>query len=142
MAYGHLFGKSWLLKCTIWWISEQILFRVRFGKKGDLWFESENEKWFFTSFFFGRRARVHFLKRAILGLFLYFRLFNTVVSEQMFNINFADDWIQTVDLWYRKRLLYQLSHNHCQSSFFCVNIGWHFVAHFGCLGMTRDFILQ
>ena len=33
----------------------------------------------------------------------------------MFNINFADDWIRTVDLWCRKRPLYQLSHNHCPS---------------------------
>ena len=30
----------------------------------------------------------------------------------MFNINFADDWIRTADLWNRKRPLYQLSHNH------------------------------
>ena len=30
----------------------------------------------------------------------------------MFNINFADDWIQTADLWNRKQPLYQLSHNH------------------------------
>ena len=39
----------------------------------------------------------------------------TVDSKQMFNINiiFADDWIRTADLWYRKRPLYQLSHNHC-----------------------------
>ena len=29
----------------------------------------------------------------------------------MFNINFADDWSQTVDLWYCKQPLYQLSHN-------------------------------
>ena len=31
----------------------------------------------------------------------------------MFNINFADDWIRTADLWYLKRPLYQLSLNHC-----------------------------
>ena len=31
----------------------------------------------------------------------------------MFNINFANDWIRTADLWCRKRPLYQLSHNHC-----------------------------
>ena len=31
----------------------------------------------------------------------------------MFNINFANDWIQTADLWYWKQPLYQLSHNHC-----------------------------
>ena len=30
----------------------------------------------------------------------------------MFNINFANDWSRTADLWYRKRPLYQLSHNH------------------------------
>ena len=29
----------------------------------------------------------------------------------MFNINFADDWIRTTDLWNWKRLLYQLSHD-------------------------------
>ena len=31
----------------------------------------------------------------------------------MLNINFADDWIQTTDLWYPKQKLCQLSHNHC-----------------------------
>ena len=45
-------------------------------------------------------------------LFLNFRLFKTVDSKQMFNINFADDWIRSADLWYRKRPLYQLSQNH------------------------------
>ena len=29
----------------------------------------------------------------------------------MYNINFADDWILTSDLWYYKQQLYQLSHN-------------------------------
>ena len=43
-------------------------------------------------------------------LFLYFRLFDTVDSKQMFNIKFPDDWIRTKDLWYWKRLLYQLSY--------------------------------
>ena len=28
------------------------------------------------------------------------------------NIQFADDWIRTADLWCQKRLFYQLSHNH------------------------------
>ena len=46
-------------------------------------------------------------------LFLYFRLFNTQLTVNKCSINFADDWIQTADLWYRKRPLYQLSHNHC-----------------------------
>ena len=49
-------------------------------------------------------------------LFLYFRLFNTVGSEQ-FNINFANDGIRTSDPWCRKRLLCQLSHNHCPKAF-------------------------
>ena len=31
----------------------------------------------------------------------------------MFNINFANDWIRSMDLWCRKWPLYQLSHNHC-----------------------------
>ena len=46
-------------------------------------------------------------------LFIYFRLFNTVDSEQMFNINIADNWIWTTDFWYRKRPLYQRSQNDC-----------------------------
>ena len=29
------------------------------------------------------------------------------------DIKFADDWIRTADLWHWKRLLCQLSHNHC-----------------------------
>ena len=50
---------------------------------------------------------IFFKKWAIPGLFF---LFNTVDSKQ---INFANGWIQTADLWYRKQLLYQPSHNHC-----------------------------
>ena len=34
---------------------------------------------------------------------------------------FADDWIQTMDLWNWKRPFYQLSHNHCPSIVFFVN---------------------
>ena len=30
--------------------------------------------------------------------FLYFRLFNSVDTKQMYNINFANDWIRTADL--------------------------------------------
>ena len=30
----------------------------------------------------------------------------------MLNINFADDWFRSADLWYWKQPLYQLSHNH------------------------------
>ena len=40
-------------------------------------------------------------------LFLYFCLFNTVDSK-LWSIKFR--------LWFRKRLLYQLSHNHCPST--------------------------
>ena len=46
---------------------------------------------------------------------------NTVNSKQMFNKFFADDWIQTADLCYRKRLLYQLSHNYL---FGIVMVNW------------------
>ena len=56
---------------------------------------------------------VSFFKWATRPLFLYFRLFNTQLTVNKCSINFADDWIQTADLWYRKRLLYQLSHNSC-----------------------------
>ena len=48
-------------------------------------------------------------------LFSFFLLFNTVDGNQKFNINFADDWIQTANLLYWKRSPYQLSHNHCSS---------------------------
>ena len=43
-------------------------------------------------------------------LFRYFRLFYAVHSKQMFNLNFADDWIRAAGLWCWKLLLYQLSH--------------------------------
>ena len=47
---------------------------------------------------------------AIPGLFLSsFRLFYTVDSKPMPNINFADDWIRTVDLWSRKQLQLSIS---------------------------------
>ena len=50
--------------------------------------------------------------------FLYFRIFNTQLTVNKCSLNFADDWIRTADLWYRKRPLYQLSHHHCQSIHF------------------------
>ena len=43
--------------------------------------------------------------------FLYFSLINTVEGEQMLNLNFANDWIWTAELWCWKWLLCQLSHN-------------------------------
>ena len=47
------------------------------------------------------------------SLLLYFRIFNTVDSNQSSLYFFADDWIRTADLWYWKRPLYQLCHDHC-----------------------------
>ena len=41
-------------------------------------------------------------------LFRCFRLFNTVDGTY----NISHDWIWTADLWYWKRQLYQLCHNH------------------------------
>ena len=46
-------------------------------------------------------------------LFLYFHLFNTTDSKEMFNIKFADGCICTKVLWYWKQPLYQLYQNHC-----------------------------
>ena len=45
-------------------------------------------------------------------LFLYFRLFCKQLSVNKCSIKVADDWIQTWVLWYRKRPLCQLRHNH------------------------------
>ena len=45
-------------------------------------------------------------------LFLDFRCCNTVDIKCSILI-FANDWIWTENLWNWKRLLYQLSHNHC-----------------------------
>ena len=42
-----------------------------------------------------------------------FSFFNTVDFKQMFNINFANYWIRTRDLWCQKWPLCQLSHNQC-----------------------------
>ena len=44
--------------------------------------------------------------------FLYFRLIR-YSWQWTYNINFADDWFRTADLWSQKRLLYQLCHNLC-----------------------------
>ena len=80
-----------------------------------------------------------FQKWAIPGLFfLYFRLFNTVDSKQMFNINFADDWIRTVDLWYWKRPLYQLSHNHCPLASFLISFRGHLFWMSFCVEIKKD----
>ena len=45
-------------------------------------------------YFHSCTVSIVFLKWSIPGLFfIYFHLFNTVDSKQMFNINFADGWI-------------------------------------------------
>ena len=65
-----------------------------------------------------------------LPLFLCFRLFNSVNIKQLFNKSFANDWIRTTDLWCWRRLLYQLSHNHCPSTVILAPFGskWLFSA--------------
>ena len=49
---------------------------------------------------------------------LFFLLFSLFSPFQQFKVKawFADDWIQTVDLWRRRQLLCQLSHNLCPYS--------------------------
>ena len=54
-------------------------------------------------------------------LFLYFRLFNTVLIQLIAN-KIAANWIRIADLWCPKRLLYQLSHNHCPNTSFSVSV--------------------
>ena len=39
----------------------------------------------------------------------------------MFDINFADGWIQTMNLWYRKQMFYQLSRKHWFGSYLHLN---------------------
>ena len=46
-------------------------------------------------------------------LFLYFRLFYKQLTVHKCSIKVADDWIRTRVLWYWKRPLCQLRHNHC-----------------------------
>ena len=46
------------------------------------------------------------------GLFLYFRFFNKVLQYSCYVIKFADESVRTMDIWFRKRPLYQLSHNY------------------------------
>ena len=48
-----------------------------------------------------------------LPLFLYKRLFNKQLTENIGSIKFANDRIRTADLWCWKRPLCQLNHNHC-----------------------------
>ena len=45
--------------------------------------------------------------------FSFIFVFSLQLTVNVKYINFADDWIQTSDLWSRKRPLYQLSRKHC-----------------------------
>ena len=53
-------------------------------------------------------------------LFLYFRLFYKQLTVNKCSIKVADDWIRTRVLWYRKRPLCQLCHNHCPLIWFLI----------------------
>ena len=64
-------------------------------------------------------------KWAIPGLFFSIFVFSIQLTVNKCSINFADDWIRTVDLWYWKGSLYQLSHNHCQSHNHCLTCTLH-----------------
>ena len=44
------------------------------------------------------------------GLFFFIFFFSKQLTVNIQCKYFADDWIRTVDLWSRKRPLYQLSH--------------------------------
>ena len=64
----------------------------------------------------------------------------------MFSVNFANDWSQTADLWYQKRPLYQLSHNHFPTlTFFLVELSHQRKGNlnsFTLLQKITDFIAQ
>ena len=62
-------------------------------------------------------AKWLFLKK--IGPFPASFFFILVFSIQLIvQINFADDWIRTADLWCRKQPLYQLHHNHFPNDYF------------------------
>ena len=71
----------------------------------------------FISFLFHVKLVHLFLKWSFRPRFHYFSSFQYSWQQALFNINFADDWIRTADLWCQKWLLYQLSHNHYLSIF-------------------------
>ena len=59
------------------------------------------------------RPSVVVVVAAVVNAGLFFNTQLTVNKCSIYKYIFADDWIQTEDLWYRKQLLYKLSHNHC-----------------------------
>ena len=79
------------------------------------------------------RSKSTFLKNGpFRPLFLYFHLFNTVDSKEIFRIKVCW-WLDSYN-WPQKRPLYQLSYNHCPENLllvkyqFKVVFGEHFVA--------------
>ena len=60
-----------------------------------------------------REEKSCFYKWAIPGLFLFLSFLQAVNSKYLCSIKVADDWIQTLVLWYLKRPRCQLCHNHC-----------------------------
>ena len=59
-------------------------------------------------------GKVENFKCVIYGLFFFIFVFSIQMTVNKCSISkFADDRIRTVDLWCRKRPLYQLSHNQC-----------------------------
>ena len=62
-------------------------------------------------------ALICFLKNGpFQASFFIIFVFSVQLKVNKCSINFADDWIWTVDLWYWKRSLYQLRHNHCPTN--------------------------
>ena len=55
-------------------------------------------------------------------LFFFIFVFSMQLTVYKCSINFADDWIRTADLLYRKRPLYQLSHNHCPNYYYFLSL--------------------
>ena len=53
-------------------------------------------------------------KKLVFFMASFFVVSTQFTVKQMYDKSFWwDDWIQTADLWSRRRLLYQLSHYHC-----------------------------
>ena len=82
-----------------------------------------------------------FFKWANTGLFLFIFVFSTVNSKCNQCKNLADDWIRTADLWYQKRPLCQLSHNHCLSVSFFLSIRFSLSTELHCEESLQSSIL-
>ena len=66
-----------------------------------------------------------FLNEPFPASFLFSFFFSIQLKVNKCSINFANDWIRTVDLWYWKQPLNQLSHNHCPTN---AKLNWILVA--------------